>query len=108
MIEWRANNKGESAASIPKKDGNKKKKSRKEKIAAAVEKKFAEKLKEEEEKQVKEDEARAYIMGLLNLGSSIDNDEKSKVTIKPSNVASSQVTPKVTLHGILKNAKNQS
>mgnify|MGYP003314846992 CR=1 FL=1 len=53
-----------------------------------------------------EDDLRLYRMDIKALNK--DNDDKSKVTIKSLNVASSQVTPKVTLHGILKNAKNQS
>lgn len=77
-MEWRANNKGNRATQSNKEGGGKKKKSRKLKIAAAVEKKFAEKIKEEEEKQVKNDETRAHIMGLLNLDSSRYNDKVNK------------------------------
>ena len=112
-MEWRANNKGDPAAQNPKKEGGgkKKKKSRKEKIAAAVEKKFARNIKEEEDKQVKEDEARAYIMGLLNLDGSSNSDKvdnNNSIKGKLSNVSSSQTGSKVTLQGIIKDAKNRN
>jgi len=110
LMEWRKNNKNDPTAQNPKKEGgSKKKKTRKDKIAAAVEKKFAEKLKEDEQKKNDDKEAKAYIMGLLNLdGSSNKGNNKNKiVNPKPSTISSSDTGTKVTLQGIIKNAKNQ-
>ena len=110
-MEWRSNKKGDpTAQNLKKEEGGKREKSRKEKITAAVERKITEKIKEEEEKQVKEDEARTYIMGLLNLEGSSNSDNNNNnnncANTKSLTFSSSQTGLKVTLQGILRNAKN--
>ena len=108
LLEWRANNKGNITNDFG--GGNKKKKTRKGRIAAAVEKQLEKRLavkeKESIDKRVNDDEARAYIMGLLNLGGSSNSGKVN--SNNPSQISASQTGPKVTLQGILKNAKNRN
>ena len=63
-----------------------------------------------DDKRVNDDEARAYIMGLLNLGGSSNSDKVNNNLINNnlSHISSSQTGSKVTLQGIIRNAKNRN